>query len=129
MARRPVREFASRELERLWRQIGDLDTRLDSRERHRLRICAKTLRYGCEFFGAAFTKPKAAARYRRFIARLGELQDVLGALNDLTTSGKLAKKGAAHPPRHEDERVKRAKADLLAAAAAAYASLRKTKPF
>jgi inorganic triphosphatase YgiF len=129
VARRPVREFASRELERLWRQIGDLDTRLDSRERHRLRICAKTLRYGCEFFGAAFTKPKAAGRYQRFIARLGELQDVLGALNDLTTSRKLAKKGAAHSPRHEDDRGKRAKTDLLAAAAAAYASLRKTTPF
>ncbi|GAA0551958.1 CHAD domain-containing protein [Rhizomicrobium palustre] len=48
-------------------------------ERHRLRIGLKKLRYTAEFFAAVY-KPKKVAR---FMTPLKELQDLLGALNDV----------------------------------------------
>lgn len=47
-------------------------------DRHRVRIAAKKLRYAGEFFASLFGKTRA----RRYLTRLADLQDVLGALND-----------------------------------------------
>jgi triphosphatase len=132
IARQPILDLASRTLERQWRRIHTIHgrvERLGSRQLHRLRIWAKTFRYTCDFFGGAFVKPKAGKRYRRFIARLGELQDALGTLNDLTTNRKLTKKFATHSGRHDGKRGRRAKADLLSAAARIHAAMLKMKPF
>ncbi|MCS7079915.1 MAG: CHAD domain-containing protein [Chloracidobacterium sp.] len=67
-------------LHRRHRQLLRRGERLNSlspAERHALRIAAKKLRYGAEFF--AGRHPKSA---RRFIRCLADLQDVLGVLND-----------------------------------------------
>ena len=128
-AQRPVRDFASRSLERQWQRIRDIGSpidRLASRARHRLRLRTKTFRYSCEFFEGAFAKRKAAKRYRRFIARLGDLQDVLGILNDLATNKKLAKSAATRSVRRDTQQ---AKAELLTRAVAAHLALKKAKPF
>jgi CHAD domain-containing protein len=57
----------------------------DARERHAVRIRVKRLRYGCEFFAPAFPG-KAADTY---IAKLKELQDIFGELNDLAVGQRL----------------------------------------
>jgi CHAD domain-containing protein len=51
---------------------------MEQRDVHRLRISLKKLRYAAEFYGPLYEK-KAV---KRFIAKLKELQDLLGAFND-----------------------------------------------
>lgn len=82
-----TREWARAALDRRYRQIRRLGSRLDEldpAERHALRIAGKKLRYAAEFF--ACLHPKAA---RRFIATLAGLQDVLGILNDVAVTTRL----------------------------------------
>jgi len=57
---------------------------LDEEDRHEVRKAAKKLRYGAEFFAALFDQDKQRKQRIRFLAALEELQDNLGALNDLT---------------------------------------------
>ena len=59
---------------------------LDPEERHRVRIAAKKLRYGAEFFAALYPGKKAGKRHKAFVSALSDLQDHLGALNDLATA-------------------------------------------
>ena len=65
---------------------------LDSRQRHKLRIAVKKLRYGSDFFENLFVGRKAGKRLSRFEDRLKDLQDCLGALNDISVNQKLASK-------------------------------------
>jgi triphosphatase len=84
----PAHRFAREVLERRRRKVkkqGRHLDRLDPHARHRVRIAAKKLRYGAEFFGALFTGGKGQARHADFVAALSDLQDVLGELNDLVT--------------------------------------------
>lgn len=89
----PAADFAAAVLERLRRRIKkrgrNLD-RLSPEDRHRVRIEAKKLRYGAEFFGALFSDKKARRRHKAFVAALSDLQDHLGALNDLATAHTIA---------------------------------------
>lgn len=64
-------------------------SRLDERDRHRLRIAAKKLRYAAEFFsGALGHKPgKGELRFRK---SLEAMQEELGALNDIAVAHALA---------------------------------------
>ncbi len=85
----PARKFAAAELEHLRRRIKkrgrDLD-RLAPGERHRVRIEAKKLRYGAEFFATLYIgNRKSRVRYKTFVSALTALQDHLGALNDIAT--------------------------------------------
>lgn len=92
---RPVREFAAEVLERFRRRVkkrGHHLTRLDPETRHEVRIDAKKLRYGAEFFGSLFPDKKSRKRYKAFVAALSDLQDHLGALNDLATAHEIAKR-------------------------------------
>ena len=57
----------------------------DAAARHAVRIRVKRLRYSCEFFAPAFA-PKRATPY---VAALKELQEILGALNDITVGRRL----------------------------------------
>jgi inorganic triphosphatase YgiF len=83
----PVREFAMTTLRRFRKAVkrqGRNLKKLDDEARHDLRKSAKKLRYASEFFSALFEgRPR---RYRRFIAALEDLQDRLGALNDLAAA-------------------------------------------
>jgi triphosphatase len=60
--------------------------RLDPEARHRVRIEAKKLRYGAEFFASLYADKKSHKRHKAFVSALSDLQDHLGALNDQATA-------------------------------------------
>jgi inorganic triphosphatase YgiF len=62
-------------------------TRLGHRERHRVRVGVKKLRYACDFFRTLY--PGRAAR--AYLDRLSRLQDQLGHLNDATMIGEITR--------------------------------------
>ena len=66
---------------------------LDVKKRHKLRIRAKNLRYAVEFFAGVFPGEKNAERREAALAALKELQDQLGALNDLAQREALIENG------------------------------------
>lgn len=82
----PVRKFARRVLARLDRRMrkagGKRLHRLPAAELHGLRILGKRLRYAGEFFASLY--PKGAAK--TILARLAELQNHLGELNDIAVA-------------------------------------------
>lgn len=88
----PAQAFAAGILEKRRRQVKkrgrDLDT-LSPEDRHQVRIAAKKLRYGAEFFGSLYTRKKATKRHAAFVQALSELQDCLGDLNDIATGHEL----------------------------------------
>ena len=78
----PVKTAAPRVMDhhllRVFKRGGKVKN-LERRACHRLRIALKKLRYAGEFYGPLFKK-KAV---RRYLTRVKELQDMLGALNDV----------------------------------------------
>ena len=102
--------------------------KLDDEHRHEVRKKAKKLRYAAEFFGSLFDGKKQQRRYGRYIEGLEDLQDVLGALNDLASTGTiLAQHGL--PTDAELSGGARGKKKLLAAAQDAYEALADAKLF
>jgi CHAD domain-containing protein len=67
-------------LEKAARRAKHLDE-LDEKERHKLRIALKKLRYSAEFFAPLFKGKRVA----RFIEKLSGLQDAFGDMNDAAT--------------------------------------------
>jgi triphosphatase len=107
-ASRLVHRFAEKSLAQqckkvLRKQKGVAE--FDSRQLHKLRIRFKKLRYSCEFFGSLFDSRKISHRRRRFNDRVADLQDNLGALNDISVHQKMAtalvaeKTSTQHPKR------------------------------
>jgi CHAD domain-containing protein len=68
------------------RKLGSLTPK----QRHRLRMKAKDLRYVTEFFASLF--PAHGKRRTATLAALQKLQDTLGALNDLVARKKIIPK-------------------------------------
>jgi inorganic triphosphatase YgiF len=90
---RPVTLLAAKALARRrkrLRKAGQCLIQLSRRDRHRLRIRAKKLRYIVEFFSDLFPGKKRAKRCRAILSSLEDLQDSLGALNDLARREVLA---------------------------------------
>lgn len=88
----PARAFAVSALARLRRRIkrrGKELAAIDDETRHEVRKDAKKLRYASEFFASLFDRKREQRRHRRFVSALEELQDRLGALNDLATAPEL----------------------------------------
>jgi triphosphatase len=85
-------ELLEKRLRKLLRAGEEIET-LDAAELHAVRLRAKRARYAAEVFGPLY--PGKAAR--RFIERLGTLQDRLGVMNDGATAAKLL---AELGPRH-----------------------------
>ncbi|HQH08724.1 MAG TPA: CHAD domain-containing protein [Phycicoccus sp.] len=88
----PAVETATDILERRWRRVvkrGSTLRTLTPTERHRVRIQAKKLRYGAQFFADLFPMgPQAVGTPPlQFATGIGELQDALGQLNDTYTDG------------------------------------------
>ena len=78
-------EFARSALKRHRKQLmrrADQLLELNAEERHRVRISGKRLRYAAEFFSPLFP----AKRSKPYIQELANLQTILGALNDTTTT-------------------------------------------
>lgn len=97
-------EFAADILDRIRGRIrkrGRHLERLDAEARHRVRIEGKKLRYGAEFFASLYTDKKPHRRHKAFVQAVSELQDHLGALNDMATAhevlASLATEGSTIP--------------------------------
>ncbi|MXO99154.1 CHAD domain-containing protein [Altererythrobacter xixiisoli] len=85
----PAREFAAGTLDRLRRKVkrgGRNLADLADEPRHDLRKSAKKLRYAAEFFAGLYDRKKERRRRKRFISALADLQDELGALNDIAAA-------------------------------------------
>lgn len=84
----PVGGFAKKTLEKRYRRFireGKNISSLDPAALHALRISGKKLRYAAEFFSSLY--PAHASR--SFLASMAELQDMLGAINDASTTSHL----------------------------------------
>ncbi len=145
---RPARDFAAEvlagRLKKIVKKIARVEE-LSVRERHKLRIATKKLRYATEFFASLFAGRKREARGRQLANILEGLQDSLGTLNDIEAHKRLARRVvAAGKPPAEPIRRKAEKsyamgfitgqeqkqiASCLAAAAKAGKRLSKTRPF
>ena len=94
----PIERFAADILARRTKKAMNKAKKLrelDTRQRHKLRIAMKKLRYAGDFFGRLFQNPKTKKQLSTFQARLKDLQDHLGALNDIQVHLKLAPKLAS----------------------------------
>jgi CHAD domain-containing protein len=85
-------ELVSRGRKRI-REDGANLRALGTKERHKIRIRAKNLRYAVEFFAGVFPGEENAKRREAALTALKELQDQLGALNDLAQREALAANG------------------------------------
>lgn len=129
----PAREFAAVALERFRRLVKkqgrDLET-MDDEARHEVRKDAKKLRYASEFFVTMFDAKRERRRYKLFIAALEELQDHLGALNDLATAPEVIRDLDIQGDPEADFILERAsRKSLIAAAAGAHDTLVDAKRF
>lgn len=104
---------------------------LDARQRHRLRLKGKILRYAAEDLGSLF--PEHPKRAERFVEAAKAVQDTLGALND-----RAVRQGLIETIAHGDDALAQAAArialagdetDLLAQARAALDDVADAKPF
>jgi CHAD domain-containing protein len=113
----PVRDLAARALEKRWhRVVGHVDTlaAMPPVDRHRVRIEAKKLRYGCEFFaslyptdalvvetgsGEQLTGPLA------FAWHVEQVQTALGAVNDHHTADDLLREVGSAAPKVDERRL------------------------
>lgn len=88
----PARDYAVGVLEKRRRQVkkrGRHLNELSPEDRHQVRIAAKKLRYGAEFFASLYTDKKQSRRHKEFVAALSDLQDALGDLNDIATGHEI----------------------------------------
>lgn len=87
---RELQDLAPRWLDRLARRVearGQNIARANDVELHQLRKSIKKLRYGIEFTDRLFSRKKSSLYQKRCKA----LQDILGRINDSSTSVKLAR--------------------------------------
>jgi CHAD domain-containing protein len=92
---RSIEAHAAAELARRRKKIKKRSQHLrelNDEQRHRLRIRAKKLRYGIEFFTAVFPSKKNKERREAALSALKDLQSGLGGLNDIATREKLMSK-------------------------------------
>jgi inorganic triphosphatase YgiF len=138
----PIEAFAVEQLARRWRKVrkkGKALGDLDGRNRHKLRIQTKKLRYAGEFFSALFTTKRACKRRKHFVAALERLQDALGDLNDIAVHEKRITAMSVGRRRSNPSRVFCAglltgredarKDTAMNTAMDAYAELTEVKPF
>jgi inorganic triphosphatase YgiF len=95
---RPVVDFAASELDRRGRKLrkGAVHVRdLDPAERHKVRIRAKKVRYGAEFFAALAQGADGKKAAKAYVKALKPMQDALGALNDIVVAERLLHEVAA----------------------------------
>ena len=134
---RPVERLVTKELSKRRRKIVRCASgfrSLSPKDRHRLRIEAKRLRYAADVFVSLYRHPKRAGA---FIACLEEVQDSLGELNDVVVGERLARE-AAHGIRKAPHTfvagritgaLKARVAPLMDRAEAALSAFAEAKPF
>jgi inorganic triphosphatase YgiF len=98
-------KLMQRRLKKLQKTAPKLET-MSARQRHKVRINVKKLRYAAGFFESLFPAKHDQKRLKRLAKRLKSIQNALGALNDarahqnMTTSSALAA-----PRRHRRARA------------------------
>ncbi len=130
----PVSTVAPAALERRWARVVRRGTRLreaSAAARHTVRIEAKKLRYGAQFFASLYAAPSRYGAPGRpdplaFAETVAALQDALGELNDVATARTVLAEvgggvGTARPQPAEH--------DLLEAAVQAWAQVAALEPF
>jgi inorganic triphosphatase YgiF len=131
--RQPSRQFAVTALDRFRRKVkkGGRDLGgADDHARHEVRKDVKKLRYATDFFAGLFDGKREKRRHKRFIAALQDIQDRLGALNDLATAPQMLEKlGLADDPDASRLLASGKKKTLLIAAADAHDELMDIKHF
>lgn len=89
----PARNFAASVLDKRFARLRKKSRRIakiGDEERHQVRIAAKKLRYGVEFFSTLFeNKPKREKRRVDFLKAVKKLQGRLGDLNDVANGHEL----------------------------------------
>ncbi len=108
---------------RLGKRARDIDWP-DRRDRHRVRIALKRLRYACDFFADCFP----ARAVRPFLARLSTLQDTLGELNDLAVARTLLGELPADAKRVRRWLTRRER-DLIALLSREWAAFARMRPY
>jgi triphosphatase len=101
-----VEDFAIDELSRRRKKIRKRARKiktLDPRDRHKLRIASKKLRYGVEFFAGLFDGKRLTKRRKTFLAALKDLQKSLGGLNDIAAREQLGAAVAGKPRRRRTQ--------------------------
>lgn len=130
---RPIEKFAAAALDRLRRRVkkGGRDlAHLADETRHEVRKDAKKLRYAAEFFKSLYRDKRERRRFKRFTGALEELQDQLGALNDLVSAPQILETlGLSDDPASAEVLAKGRKAQLLQCAEEAYEDLMDAKRF
>jgi inorganic triphosphatase YgiF len=95
---RKIRPFAADLFQRRTKKARKKARRageVDAPARHKLRIAIKKLRYALYFFESLYSRNGSAKALSRYKNYLRDLQDNLGALNDIAVHQKLAIKFAA----------------------------------
>jgi inorganic triphosphatase YgiF len=82
-------EILDKRSKKISRKVRGLEA-LGARQRHKLRIAVKKLRYACEFFAGLFDSRKQTKERKRFASILKRLQGSLGTLNDFEVHKRLA---------------------------------------
>lgn len=127
----PIAPFARNVLDKAARRMnkaaGKKLSRLAADHLHEVRILGKQLRYAGEFFSPLYGKGT-----KSYLARLADLQDVLGEINDIAVAG--ARLDASHHASEEASRLvarwhEKRRPNLMAAADKAWKKLGKQKPF
>ena len=130
----PVRDLAARSLEKRWHRVvghGDTLAEMDPHSRHRVRIEAKKLRYGCEFFASLYptdTPTAVTGSGERLAGPLAlawhveQVQTALGAVNDHAIADGLLREVGSAAPSVDEHR-------LVEEAAEAVRTLRTLDPF
>jgi inorganic triphosphatase YgiF len=124
-AAKPLRKFRKT----VKKNGQDLD-RLDEDSRHEVRKDAKKLRYAAEFFAGLYTDKRERRRHKKFVSALSELQDQLGALNDIAAAPQLISKlGLTEDPDAQALTGGAKKKKILAAAIEAHGDFSDAKRF
>jgi triphosphatase len=132
----PIDVFAVEQLQRRYRKVrrrGKELAQLGAKQRHKLRIQVKKLRYAAEFFSGLFADKKAVKRQKKFTSALKQLQDGLGDLNDIAVDERLIASISPHNTAFAagllTGREEARESEAMSAAIDGFTELVKAKPF
>jgi inorganic triphosphatase YgiF len=100
----PISEFAADVLDRRTRKVRKQGRQLDElspRERHKLRIRVKKIRYAVGFFESLFPAKREQKKLTRLSKQLKKIQNALGSLNDFLAHRQMAVDAALRAPRQD----------------------------
>lgn len=113
-AKAPIRKFAAgllrRRVKKVRKQARYLD-RMPPQERHKLRISAKKIRYGLDFFESLFQSRREQKQLAGLSKHLKKIQNALGSLNDFVAHRDMAVDAALRAPASSREARARAFAE------------------